>query len=63
MTAMSSDELIRRLQAAGWRLVRIKGDHHVFLHPDNPNNISVPHPRKDLGKGIAHRLLRKAGLK
>ena len=44
-------------------MARIRGDHHVFLHPNNPNNISVPHPRRDLGKGIAHRLLRKAGLK
>ena len=60
---MSSDELIRMLREAGWRLVRVKGDHHVFLHPDNPNNISVPHPRKDFGKGIAHRMLRTAGLK
>ena len=60
---MSSDELIRLLQEAGWRLARIRGDHHVFLHPNNPNNISVPHPRRDLGKGIAHRLLRRAGLK
>ena len=60
---MSSDELIRMLREARWRLVRVKGDHHVFLHPDSPNNISVPHPRRDLGKGIAYRLLRKAGLK
>ena len=28
-----------------------------------PGHISVPHPRKDLGEGLVHKLLKEAGLK
>jgi predicted RNA binding protein YcfA (HicA-like mRNA interferase family) len=32
-------------------------------HPDRPGHISVPHPRKDLGTGLLHKLFKQAGLK
>ena len=60
---MNSAELIRGLEAAGWVLRGIKGSHHVYTHPTLPGHISVPHPRKDLGGGLTHKLVRQAGLK
>src|SRR5690606_19393555 len=35
----------------------------LYVHPENPNIISVPHPRKDLGKGLVGNLRKIAGLK
>ena len=51
------------LAAAGWVLVRIKGDHHHFKHPDNPAIITVPHPKKDLSIGVLKSIERCSKLK
>jgi predicted RNA binding protein YcfA (HicA-like mRNA interferase family) len=58
---MSSAELIRRLQTAGWVLRGTKGSHHVFVHPQRGGHLTVPHPRKDLGTGLVRKLLACAG--
>lgn len=59
---MNSAELIRQLERAGWVLRGVKGSHHVYTHPERPGHISVPHPRKDFGVGLLHKLLKQAGL-
>ena len=58
----SSRELIRQLQAAGWRLVRTRGSHWQFKHPSRPGLITVPHPKRDLPTGTWHAITRAAGL-
>jgi predicted RNA binding protein YcfA (HicA-like mRNA interferase family) len=60
---MNSTELIDRLKADGWLLVRVKGSHHHFKHPNKPNLVTVPHPKKDLPKGTWSNILKDAGLK
>lgn len=60
---MNSAELFRRMEETGWVLRGIKGSHHVYTHPTLPGHISVPHPRKDLGAGLTHKLMTQAGLK
>lgn len=59
---MTSSELIGRLEAQGWRLDRTRGSHHVFKHPARPGIVVVPHPKKDLGKGLVAPILRQAGI-
>ncbi|MDV3435043.1 type II toxin-antitoxin system HicA family toxin [Stenotrophomonas sp. C2852] len=59
---MKSRDLIRELEAAGWICRRIRGSHHVFVHPQHPHIITVPHPRKDLGKALVQALRKLAGL-
>jgi predicted RNA binding protein YcfA (HicA-like mRNA interferase family) len=51
------------LEAGGWALRNVKGSHQVFRHPTKPGHISVPHPKRDLGAGLVHKLLKQAGLK
>jgi predicted RNA binding protein YcfA (HicA-like mRNA interferase family) len=60
---MKSADLIKLLEQNGWTLRGIKGSHHIYTHPDRPGHISVPHPRKDMGTGLMHKLLKQAGLK
>jgi len=60
---MKSAQLVKLLENAGWSLDRIRGSHHVFKHPDRPGLIVVPHPKKDLGKGLVAAIKRDAGLK
>ncbi|EKY3245037.1 type II toxin-antitoxin system HicA family toxin [Cronobacter dublinensis] len=60
---MKSSELIRLLEEHGWTLVRIKGSHHTFKHPDSPNLVTVPHPSKEIKTGTLRQVLKKAGIK
>ena len=39
---MTSADLIREMQRAGWRLDRVNGSHHIFKHPDRPGVVVVP---------------------
>ena len=59
---MKSADLIRRLEANGWTLNRVRGSHHVFKHPGKPGIIVVPHPRKDLGTGLVAAICKQAGI-
>lgn len=59
---MKSADLIKELQRAGWVLNRVVGSHHIFIHPKLGGHISVPHPKKDLGKGLVHKIRKQAGL-
>ena len=60
---MKSADLIRDLKKSGWSEDRVVGSHHLFKHPTIPGHITVPHPKKDLGKGLVHKILKQAGLK
>jgi predicted RNA binding protein YcfA (HicA-like mRNA interferase family) len=60
---MQSAVLIKKLEKNGWVLRSVKGSHHVYVHPTRPGHLTVPHPRKDLGMGLVHKLLKAAGLK
>ena len=60
---MKSDALIRELKKAGWQEVRVVGSHHHFKHPSKADLITVPHSKKDLGKGLVHKIRKQAGLK
>lgn len=59
---MNSAELIRALLAAGWQLDRVRGSHHVFRHPGRTGIVVVPHPKKDLGKGLVAEIRKEAGV-
>lgn len=59
---MKSSELIKKLEANGWQVVRIKGSHHQLKHESSPLTITVPHPKKDLPKGLVRKILKDAGL-
>jgi predicted RNA binding protein YcfA (HicA-like mRNA interferase family) len=50
------------LEAAGWRLVAVKGSHHQFKHASRPGKIMVPHPSKDLNFRTERSIRKQAGL-
>jgi predicted RNA binding protein YcfA (HicA-like mRNA interferase family) len=58
-----SRDVIRKLRAAGWQLVRVKGSHHQFRHPTRPGTVTVPHPRKDIAPGTLAQIERQTGLR
>jgi len=60
--AYSSQDIIDLLKDAGFVLDRIKGSHHIFIHPSNNKRAVVPHPKKDLPIGTARAILKQAGI-
>ncbi|MFY9968631.1 MAG: type II toxin-antitoxin system HicA family toxin [Roseiarcus sp.] len=58
---MRSSDLIRDLEKAGWILKRIRGSHHVFIHPKRSGIIVVPHPKHELGVGLVAAIRKQAG--
>ena len=57
-----SADLIKVLVSHGWVLNRVRGSHHVYVHPDRGGHITVPHPKKDLGLGLIKSILKLAGI-
>ncbi len=59
---MKSADLIREIRAIGWELDRVRGSHHVFRHAERPGHVVVPHPKKNLGKGLVAAIRKQSGL-
>ncbi len=60
---MTANELIKILENDGWYFVRQKGSHKTFKHDFKEKLVTVPdHGKKELGKGLVHSILKKAGL-
>lgn len=61
---MTWAELIRRLQGAGFVELRSgKGSHRQLVHPQTGRVVTVSvHTKKEVGTGLARRILKEAGL-
>jgi predicted RNA binding protein YcfA (HicA-like mRNA interferase family) len=60
---ISSRDIIRRLEREGWTLFRVTGSHHVFRSVVSGHTVVIPHPKKDLGKGLVRAIYKGAGWK
>jgi predicted RNA binding protein YcfA (HicA-like mRNA interferase family) len=58
---VKSADLIKELKAHGFALVSVRGSHHKFRNRAGVSVI-VPHPKKELGKGLIAAIRRQAGL-
>ena len=58
----SSKEILKILEADGWREVRCRGDHHQFKHPTKPGKVTVTHPVKDLDIEVIKSIEAQSGL-
>lgn len=63
---MKWSELKQKLKKAGYEFKRdAKGSHEVWHHPQKPGSemIIASHNAKEVGTGLANKLLKQAGLK
>jgi predicted RNA binding protein YcfA (HicA-like mRNA interferase family) len=58
---MRSADLIKELKARGFELIGVRGSHHKFRNAANVTVI-VPHPKKELGKGLVAAIRKQAGV-
>lgn len=50
------------IEKDGWYIVRTKGSHHHFKHPEKKGLVTVPHPKRDIPPGTVNSILKQAGL-
>jgi predicted RNA binding protein YcfA (HicA-like mRNA interferase family) len=61
---VNARDVIRALEAAGWREVRSKGSHRHFRHPERPGLVTVPaHGSRDLSVEVLRSIERQSELK
>lgn len=60
---MKSADVIKALEADGWREVARRGSHVQMKHPSKPGRVTVPHPKKDLPVGTLKSIEKQARLK
>ena len=59
---MKSSELVRMYERAGWIQIRQSGSHKIFKNPVTGEIVPVPfHSSKEIGTGLAKKLLKKLG--
>lgn len=63
MKSYSSRVIKKILEANGWFVVDVKGDHWQFEHNDIKGKITLTHPIKDVSKNVIKDIERKSGLK
>jgi predicted RNA binding protein YcfA (HicA-like mRNA interferase family) len=60
---MNGRQVIKRLEAAGFRVARIEGSHHILVKDGHPRSVPVPvHGSKDLGHGLLAAIERQSGV-
>ncbi|GAC1564339.1 MAG: hypothetical protein NVS3B13_40600 [Mucilaginibacter sp.] len=62
---MKCSELLRLFKKAGWVEDRQSGSHVIMKHPERGEEILIVpnHGSKEIGKGLAEKLKKQAGLK
>jgi predicted RNA binding protein YcfA (HicA-like mRNA interferase family) len=61
---MKVRDVIRLIEADGWKHVRTRGSHHQFNHSNRRGVVTVPgKPSDDLAPGTLNNILKQAGLK
>ena len=57
-------EAIRLIEQNGWSLVRIRGSHRQYRHPEKPGTVTIAgKPGDDLPRGTWGSIMKQAGLK
>jgi predicted RNA binding protein YcfA (HicA-like mRNA interferase family) len=57
-------ELIKNLEKDGWEMVRMRGSHRQYRHPEKSGTVTVAgKPSADIPPGTLASILKQAGLK
>lgn len=61
---MKYREIVRLIEADGWRLSGQRGSHRQYEHPTKPGKVTIAgQANKDVPSGTAANILRQAGLR
>ena len=55
-------DVVRALEKAGFKVIRIKGSHHFLQHPDGRTTVVPVHAGETIGPGLMSKILRDTAL-
>lgn len=60
---LTMQQMIRLIETDGWTLIRVRGSHRHYGHPDKPGVVTVPGKlSRDLPTGTERSILKQAGI-
>ncbi len=60
---LNPEKVIKIIESRGFVLDRVKGSHHIYIHPETRQRVVIPVHKKDLPKGTLMEILKQAGIK
>jgi predicted RNA binding protein YcfA (HicA-like mRNA interferase family) len=58
LPSLTGQEMIRVLKKQGFNVARIKGSHHILIHPDGRRRVVPVHTGETIGSGLVLQILR-----
>lgn len=58
LPTLKTKQIIKFIEKLGFKLVRQKGSHCFYRHPDSRTTVIPVHPREDIGHGLFLEILR-----
>jgi predicted RNA binding protein YcfA (HicA-like mRNA interferase family) len=62
LPSLTGNQVIRALERAGFIVARIKGSHHILIHPDGRRTVVPVHGGETIGSGLFSQVLRDCQL-
>lgn len=62
LPTLKADEVIRKLQKAGFHVDHITGIHYILRHPDGRRAVVPYHGGRDIKRGVLRAIIRQSGL-
>ena len=63
MKSLSSRVIKKTIEANGWYVYSVEGDHWQFKHPTIKGKVTLTHPVKDVSINVIKDIEKKTGLK
>ena len=63
MILIKPKKLLKTLEQDGWKIIRIRGSHHILKHPVKEGLATIPLHSQDLKPKTLSKILKQAGLK
>lgn len=60
---MRSRDIIKTIEADGWREARQTGSHKHFRHDTKPGTVTVPHPKSEMAIGTIKSIEKQSGVR
>ena len=60
--SVGGERIVRALERAGFKAVRVAGSHHIMRHPDGRGTTIPVHKGRDVAKGTLRGILSDIGM-
>ncbi|SKB13935.1 conserved hypothetical protein [Planktothrix sp. PCC 11201] len=60
--SLTGTKVIKTLQKIGFVIARVKGSHHILIHPDGRRTVVPVHSGETIGTGLLSQILRDCQL-